>query len=105
MNKVKIIYRKPVEAEYKELNVYDNLNDYLKSYNSGKDFVRKEIGNWKKLNTDKGIFYSYNGYNDEYFLTDECYKEMLKYSKKHINYMNAIYLERKKTLIVDGLEK
>ena len=82
MNKVKIIYREPVEAEYKELNVYDDLDDYLKTYNSGKDFIRTGIGDWKKLNTNEGIFYSFDGYYDDYFLTEKCYKYFLKCSKK-----------------------
>ena len=30
MKEIKILYRKPVEAEYKEIKVFDNLDDYLK---------------------------------------------------------------------------
>lgn len=82
MKKVNIIYREPVEAEYKELNVYDDLDDYLKDYNDGKDFVRTGIGSWRRLNTNEGIFYSYNGYYDDYFLTENCYKQLLSYCKK-----------------------
>lgn len=82
MNKIKIIYREPVEAEYKELNVYDDLDDYLKTYNSGKDFIRTGIGDWEKLNTNEGIFYSFDGYYDDCFLTEKCYKQFLKYCKK-----------------------
>lgn len=82
MNKVKIIWREPREAEYKELDVYDDLDDYLKSYNEGKDFVRIGIGDWKKINTNEGIFYSFSGYDDKFFLTEKCYKEMLRYCKK-----------------------
>ena len=37
MKEIKILYRKPVEAEYKEIKVFDNLDDYLKVYNDGKD--------------------------------------------------------------------
>ena len=48
MKEIKILYRKPVEAEYKEIKVFDNLDDYLKVYNGGKDFVRIGIEKWKK---------------------------------------------------------
>lgn len=82
MKKVNIIYREPVEAEYKELNVYDDLDDYLKDYNCGKDFTRIGIGEWKRLNTNEGIFYSFNGYYDDCFLTEKCYKQLLNYCKK-----------------------
>lgn len=89
MKEIKILYRKPVEAEYKEIKVFDNLDDYLKVYNGGKDFVRIGIGNWKKLKNGDETYYSYsNGdysydinYND-LFLTENCYMEMLKYCKK-----------------------
>lgn len=89
MKKVKILYRKPVEAEYKEIKVFDNLDDYLKVYNDGKDFVRVGIGDWKKLEVGDEIYYSYShgDYSwaidyDDLFLTEECYMEMLRYCKK-----------------------
>ena len=89
MKKIKILYRKPVEAEYKEIKVFDNLDDYLKVYSDGKDFVRIGIGNWKKLKNGDETYYSYSygdysydiNYND-LFLTENCYMEMLKYCKK-----------------------
>ena len=89
MKEIKILYRKPVEAEYKEIKVFDNLDDYLKVYNDGKDFVRTGIGNWKKLKNGDETYYSYSygnysyGINyDDLFLTESCYMEMLKYCKK-----------------------
>ena len=89
MKEIKILYRKPVEAEYKEIKVFDNLDDYLKVYNDGKDFVRNGIGNWKKLKNGDETYYSYSygnysyGINyDDLFLTENCYMEMLKYCKK-----------------------
>lgn len=87
MKEIKILYRKPVEAEYKEIKVFDNLDDYLKVYNGGKDFVRIGIEKWKKLEVDNEIYYSYShGYYgidyDELFLTKNCYMKMLSYCKK-----------------------
>ena len=87
MKEIKILYRKPVEAEYKEIKVFDNLDDYLKVYNDGKDFVRTGIGNWKKLKNGDETYYSYShGYYgidyDELFLTKNCYMKMLSYCKK-----------------------
>ena len=87
MKEVKILYREPVEAEYKEIKVFDNLDEYLKVYNDGKDFVRIGIGNWKKLKNGDEVYYSYsNGYcgidYDDLFLTENCYMEMLRYCKK-----------------------
>lgn len=89
MEEIKILYREPVEAEYKKIKVFDNLDEYLKVYNDGKDFVRIGIGNWKKLKTDGGIYYSYSNGDysysinyDDLFLTENCYMEMLRYCKK-----------------------
>ena len=45
MKEIKVLYRKPVEAEYKQIKVFDDLDDYLKEYNGGKDFVRTGIEN------------------------------------------------------------
>ena len=42
MKEIKVLYRKP---EYKQIKVIDDLDDYLKAYNGGKDFVRTGIGN------------------------------------------------------------
>lgn len=89
MKEIKILYREPVEAEYKKIKVFDNLDDYLKTYNGGKDFVRIGIGNWKKLKNGDEVYYSYSygnhsyGINyDDLFLTESCYMEMLRYCKK-----------------------
>ena len=82
MKEIKVLYRKPVEAEYKQIKVFDNLDDYLKAYNGGKDFVRTGIGNWKKLTNGDETYYSHFLNYDDLFLTENCYFEMLKYSKK-----------------------
>ena len=81
MKEIKVLYRKPVEAEYKQIKVFDNLDEYLSVYNDGKDFVRTGIGNWKKLKNGYKTYYTYSIYDDLY-LTESCYFEMLKYSKK-----------------------
>ena len=77
MKEIKILCRKP---EYKEIKVFDDLDEYLSVYNDGKDFVRTGIGNWQRLKNGDETYYSYN--NDLY-LTENCYFEMLKYSKKN----------------------
>ncbi len=87
MKEIKILYRKPVEAEYKEIKVFNNLDEYLKVYNGGKDFVRIGIEKWNKLEVDDEIYYSYShsyyGIDyDELFLTKNCYMKMLSYCKK-----------------------
>ena len=88
MKEIKVLYRKPVEAEYKQIKVFDNLDEYLSVYNGGKDFVRTGIGNWKKLTNGDGIYHTYSYGNhsyssyDDLYLTESCYFEMLKYSKK-----------------------
>ena len=33
MKQIKVLYIEPREAEYKEIKVFDNLDDYLKVYN------------------------------------------------------------------------
>ena len=76
MKEIKVLYRKP---EYKQIKVFDDLDEYLSVYNGGKDFVRTGIGNWKKLKNGDETYYSYNG---DLYLTERCYFEMLKYSKK-----------------------
>lgn len=89
MKEIKILYREPVEAEYKQIKVFDNLDDYLKVYNGGKDFIRESIGKWKKFENNNEVYYSYSGGDysygidfDDLFLTENCYMEMLKYCKK-----------------------
>ena len=82
MKEIKVLYRKPVEAEYKEIKVFDDLDDYLKAYNSGKDFVRTGIENWQRLKKGDETYYSHFLNYDDLFLTENCYFEMLKYSKK-----------------------
>ena len=82
MKEIKVLYRKPVEAEYKEIKVFDNLDDYIKAYNGGKDFVTTGIENWKKLTNEDETYYSHFLNYDDLFLTENCYFEMLKYSKK-----------------------
>lgn len=89
MKQIKVLYREPREAEYKEIKVFDNLDEYLQVYNDGKDFVRIGIGNWKKIEVDGEIYYSYSygdcGYGinyDDLFLTKNCYMKMLSYCKK-----------------------
>ena len=81
MKEIKVLYRKPVEAEYKEIKVFDDLDEYLSVYNDGEDFVRTGIGNWQKLKNGYKTYYTYSIYDDLY-LTESCYAEMLKYSKK-----------------------
>lgn len=86
MLKIKMLYRKPVEAEYKELKVYDNLDEYLeKEYD--RDFVRIGYQDWKSVNVDEKKYYafSYNSWSLDYeqpFLTEETYKKLLSYCKK-----------------------
>ena len=69
MKEIKVLYRKPVEAEYKQIKVFDNLDDYLKAYNGGKDFVRTGIGNWKKIINGDETYYSHFLNYDDLFLT------------------------------------
>ena len=82
MKEIKVLYRKPVEAEYKQIKVFDDLDEYLKAYNGGKDFVRTGIGNWQKLTNGDETYYSHFLNYDDLFLTESCYMEMLKYCKK-----------------------
>lgn len=82
MKEIKVLFRKPVEAEYKQIKVFDNLDDYLKIYNGDKDFVKTGIGNWKMLKNGDETYYSNFLNYDDLFLTESCYFEMLKYSKK-----------------------
>ena len=82
MKEIKVLYRKPVEAEYKQIKVFDNLDEYLSVYNGGKDFVRTGIGNWQRLKNGDETYYSHFLNYDDLFLTESCYAEMLKYSKK-----------------------
>ena len=77
MKEIKVLYKKP---EYKKIKVFDNLDEYLSVYNGGKDFVRTGIGNWQKLKNGNKTYYCSN--YDDLFLTENCYAEMLKYSKK-----------------------
>lgn len=85
MKEIKILYRK---AEYKQIKVFDDLDEYLSVYNGGKDFVRTGIGNWKRLKNEDEIYHTYSYGNhsyssyDDLYLTENCYAEMLKYSKK-----------------------
>ncbi len=88
MNKIKVLYREPREAEYKEIKVFDDLDEYLKVY-SKEDFVRVGYEKWHSLKIDDKTYYSYSGgeYScsinfDDLFLTEECYKKLLKYCKK-----------------------
>ena len=82
MKEIKVLYRKPVEAEYKQIKVFDDLDEYLSVYNGGKDFVRTGIGNWQRLKNGDETYYSHFLNYDDLFLTESCYAEMLKYSKK-----------------------
>lgn len=82
MKEIKVLYREPVEAEYKQIKVFDDLDEYLSVYNGGKDFVRTGIGNWKMLKNGDETYYSNFLNYDDLFLTESCYFEMLKYSKK-----------------------
>ena len=68
MKEIKVLYRKPVEAEYKEIKVFDDLDDYLKEYNGGKDFVRTGIGNWQRLKNGDETYYSHFLNYDDLFL-------------------------------------
>ena len=79
MKEIKVLYKKP---EYKKIKVFDDLDEYLSVYNDGKDFVRTGVGNWNKLKNGNKIYYSRLLNNDDLFLTESCYAEMLKYSKK-----------------------
>ena len=81
MKEIKILYRKPVEAEYKEIKVFDNLDDYLKVYNDGKDFVRTGIGNWKKLKNGDETYYSYSYVDYSYGIN---YAESIGFKLKDI---------------------
>ena len=77
MKEIKVLYRKP---EYKKIKVFDDLDEYLNAYNGGEDFVRTGIGNWQKFKNGNKTYYCTN--YDDLFLTENCYAEMLKYSKK-----------------------
>ena len=69
----------------KEIKVFDDLDEYLSVYNDGKDFVRTGIGNWQRLTNGDETYYTYSNSNhsyDDLYLTERCYAEMLKYSKK-----------------------
>ena len=79
MKEIKILCRKP---EYKQIKVFDDLDEYLSVYNGGKDFVRTGIGNWKKIKNGDETYYSHFLNYDDLYLTESCYAEMLKYSKK-----------------------
>ena len=69
MKEIKVLYRKPVEAEYKEIKVFDNLEEYVSVYNVGKDLVRTGIGNWKKLTNGDETYYSHFLNYDDLYLT------------------------------------
>lgn len=88
MEKVKVLYREPVEAIYKEIKVFNNLDEYLKAY-SDKDFVRSGYNEWGRITVDGVNYYSSSTENsgycrnyEELFLTEECYQELLRYCKR-----------------------
>ena len=91
MLEVKVLTREPTEAEYANIKVYDDLDEYLKDYQKGKEFVRIGYENWAKLKVDNENYYCFSreGYYkrvnyDEVFLTEDVYKKILKYSKKKL---------------------
>lgn len=82
MKTIKKLIRKPVEAEYAEIHVYDNLDDYLKDYHNGKDFVRVGYENWKQTIINGQGYYSFSDNTDEMYLTEDTYKELLSHCDK-----------------------
>lgn len=86
MELLKVKIAEPKEAVYREYKTFDNINDYLKYYNDGKNFVRVGYENWKKvlLNEKPYYVFSYDGWTaaDDIYISENVYKEILKYSKK-----------------------
>lgn len=91
METIKIMVSKPREAIYKELHIFDSMDDYLEFYNKGKDFVRTGFQNWKKNKIEGKIYYSYD-YNDDAYITEKLYKKILNECKKS-------YLIRERNLV------
>lgn len=87
MKTVKMLYREPKEAEFKDLKVYDNLDEYLRNEYDG-DFVRTGFEHWTYVEIDNQRYYCFS--NDwrceidygQAFITENVYKEILKYCKK-----------------------
>ena len=89
MEEIKILYSEPREAEYKTIKVFNDLDEYLKVYNDGKDFKRVGYEHWKVLNKGNNHYYSYSGGDyiyhtnyDDLFLTEECYRKLLNNCKR-----------------------
>mgnify|MGYP000059387925 FL=1 len=82
MKTIKKLIRKPIEAEYADIHVYDNLDEYLNEYNNGNDFVRIGYENWKKAMIDGQCLYSFSDMTDEMYLTEDTYKELLELCDK-----------------------
>lgn len=95
MKTIKKLIRKPVEAEYADIHVYDNLDEYINDYNNGKDFV-KCCNEWKKTMIDGQNFYSFSDKADEMYLTENVYKELLEHcDKKYSIYERKLFRTRK----------
>lgn len=86
MKIIKKLIREPREAEYQSMKVYDDLDEYLKDYNGGKDFVRVGYQDWYKICVDGQNYYSFENpyYQDEniMYLDEATYNKLLEYCKK-----------------------
>lgn len=86
MKIIKKLIQEPREAEYQNMKVYDNLDEYLKDYNDGKDFVRVGYQNWYKTCVNGQNYYSFEEpyYQDEniMYLDEATYNKLLEYCKK-----------------------
>lgn len=81
METIKIMVSEPREAIYKELHLFDNLDDYLEFCNEGKDFVRVGYQDWVKKIIDGKTYYSFDQY-DDVCVTEELYKKILDECEK-----------------------
>lgn len=96
MKTIKKLIRKPVEAEYADIHVYDNLDEYLKDYNNGENFVRFGYENWKQTMINDEALYSFSDNTDEMYLTEDTYKQLLELcDKKYTIYERDLFRTQK----------
>lgn len=82
MKKIKKQIVAPREAEYEELTVYDNLDEYLNDYNDGNYFIRIGYEDWEETRIDGKTYYSFSRNSNEMYLTEKVYKELLSHCYK-----------------------
>lgn len=82
MKIIKRMISAPREAEYEDIRVYDNLDDYVIDYRNqhGRDFVRIGFGDWCKKEIEGNIYYHFR--YDDMYLTEDVYKELLANCEK-----------------------